>query len=209
MIHLQHGLCNGVMVSVEDVERGLDCGCTCPDCGGRFIAKQGAERVWHFAHSDAKEGRGCHETLLHKRAKELLKSRKVLMLPPVYRVPYSKCLYPFSSVVFDEVEVEVQVGNGRADAVGWIGDMCLAVEFYVTHKVTAERIYEYRDLQVAAVEIDLVPERCLDDSIIASFLEGAAADRRWICNKHIDSIRVGSGGYVLHSCKIRNTYYSY
>jgi hypothetical protein len=74
----------------------------------------------------------------------------------------------------------------------------------VTHKVSKERINEYRELHQAAVEIDLVAGKDLDDSIISS-LEGVSSGRRWICNRHIES----SHSRRLHSLKLRRAYYSY
>lgn len=38
------------MVHVEDSRRGLSGGLLCPFCGAEVMARQGAEKSWHFAH---------------------------------------------------------------------------------------------------------------------------------------------------------------
>lgn len=75
------------IVLIEDIgeeERGLNCDCTCPSCGGEFIAKLGMIKRHHFAHN----GAGCDAvkaflvgmyTMLDKH----LKNKGTIFLPPV------------------------------------------------------------------------------------------------------------------------------
>lgn len=43
-------------VGVDEVERGLDCNCTCIGCGMDLVSKQGENNIHHFAHyKDANE----------------------------------------------------------------------------------------------------------------------------------------------------------
>lgn len=48
----------GEMVSVDEVPSGLDCGCKCPSCDGRLVARKGPKNVHHFGHHD-KSQEGC------------------------------------------------------------------------------------------------------------------------------------------------------
>lgn len=41
---------DGNLVHVEDSRRGLSGGLLCPFCGAEVMARQGAEKSWHFAH---------------------------------------------------------------------------------------------------------------------------------------------------------------
>jgi hypothetical protein len=118
MVKLLYGFREGKFLSVHEVQRGLDCGCICPSCGSRLVAKKGLDHSEHFSHFDQQGSIGCLETLLHQRAKQLLMVEKKIMLPPVYRVP-GECLFPFKLVHFKKVEIEIELGNGRADAIGW------------------------------------------------------------------------------------------
>lgn len=38
------------IVNIEDVERGKECGCTCPACEKPLVAKKGPKKMHHFAH---------------------------------------------------------------------------------------------------------------------------------------------------------------
>lgn len=40
----------GEIVSIDDVERGLRCGCHCPSCEARLVARKGEENAHNFAH---------------------------------------------------------------------------------------------------------------------------------------------------------------
>lgn len=38
------------LVYIDDVAKGLNCNCVCPECKEKLIAKKGKERQPHFAH---------------------------------------------------------------------------------------------------------------------------------------------------------------
>jgi len=42
----------GAIVSVDQVDRGLQCGCRCPSCNGRLVARKGVKNEHCFAHYD-------------------------------------------------------------------------------------------------------------------------------------------------------------
>ena len=72
------GLKEDLLLEVENVPRGLDCGCVCPDpeCGRPLVARKGDCRAWHFAHLGDTESQDivCRggETALHRFAKQYL-----------------------------------------------------------------------------------------------------------------------------------------
>lgn len=82
---------------VDEVDRGLACGCICPACRGPVVARQGEERIHHFAHHDRRECRLALESSLFGMLAHLLPSVKLAvpgagdvqrLLPmraPVYR----------------------------------------------------------------------------------------------------------------------------
>lgn len=39
------------LTDVADVAQGQNCGCICPSCKARLVAKHGHVKVWHFAHA--------------------------------------------------------------------------------------------------------------------------------------------------------------
>ena len=62
---------NNILVHVDDVETGLKCNCTCPNCHAPLLAKNnGKVRQHHFAHADGHECEGAYESMLHLLAKK-------------------------------------------------------------------------------------------------------------------------------------------
>ncbi|MDF3982182.1 competence protein CoiA family protein [Luteibacter sp. PPL554] len=39
-----------LFVAIDAVPPGMQCGCVCPSCHARLVARQGQQRTWHFAH---------------------------------------------------------------------------------------------------------------------------------------------------------------
>ncbi len=73
----------GISRDVDEVERGLACGCTCPACAGRVIARQGDVRIHHFAHEDRRECRQALEASIFGMMVRVLREPKgQLRLPP-------------------------------------------------------------------------------------------------------------------------------
>lgn len=79
------GLRDGRLQFVSEVPLGLECGCTCPECGDRLIARNrdfdGRRRVRHFQHARTSSCPGSIETAVHRMAKEVLASAEALVLP--------------------------------------------------------------------------------------------------------------------------------
>jgi hypothetical protein len=72
---------DGRVVSVNEVERGQACGCTCPACRRPLIARQGEVRVWHFAHATGADCEGGAESALHLAAKTAIERAGGITLP--------------------------------------------------------------------------------------------------------------------------------
>lgn len=72
---------HGVLVTANQVERGLKCNCLCPGCGEHLIAKQGTKNVAHFAHSSGGECAAGYESSIHLAIKNIIQKSKSLSLP--------------------------------------------------------------------------------------------------------------------------------
>ena len=78
---------NGKIVVIDDLtyeEKGLNCRCVCPNCGGEFEARLGNIRIHHFAHSKG----GCDEETailngLYKLFKQYLDEKNYLFIPAI------------------------------------------------------------------------------------------------------------------------------
>ncbi len=74
---------HGNIASIEEVENGAACACTCPSCSAPLIARQSktGKTVWHFAHA---KGYGCSEAFessLHLGVKRIIEDAGWLELP--------------------------------------------------------------------------------------------------------------------------------
>lgn len=149
---------NGVLITIHDLdketERGLKCGCECPNCKAPFEARMGEERIWHFAHS----GTPCNQTVsfvncIYEMTYDAITSVSRIVLPPLFGRYNCYSDYPenwcavYDSIKRDGYEVVFPVeeytvtkaeyekdGNGMTKAI-LLNDGDLAL------KVTAQKEY--------------------------------------------------------------------
>jgi hypothetical protein len=101
---------NGKMIFIDDLsesERGLNCGCLCPVCNDKFIARMGETNVHHFAHSNE----GCSEILtyttgLYLMLKQMFDEGCTFYIPALV-AGYDICTY--TTVTPDTVEQYVKI----------------------------------------------------------------------------------------------------
>ncbi|MBB1350863.1 MULTISPECIES: hypothetical protein [unclassified Pseudoalteromonas] len=142
------------ITSIDDVQRGLKCNCTCVDCGAQLIAKKGAIQANHFAHApDDQKAKHCkwsYETELHLLAKEVLNNNKKLTIPIGNFDPYSFTL------IFDNVDIETPIDNSRRipDVIGYSKGEQILIEIAVSHFCGTDKISEYKRLNKNAIEFD-------------------------------------------------------
>tara|TARA_B100001059_G_C17784669_1_gene556349 strand:- start:197 stop:1624 length:1428 start_codon:yes stop_codon:yes gene_type:complete len=142
------------ITSIDDVQRGLKCNCTCVDCGSQLIAKKGAVQANHFAHApDDQKAKHCkwsYETELHLLAKEVLNNNKKLTIPIGNFDPYNFTL------IFDNVDIETPIDNSKRipDVIGYLRGEQILIEIAVSHFCGTEKTSEYRRLNKNAIEFD-------------------------------------------------------
>ena len=102
---LRYAIKNSNLISIDEVEKGLACDCTCPACGSTLIARKGDIKVHHFAHYKADECNRCVETSLHLLAKEILMEELVIKLPALY-LDFGKQTYKKKELIFEEKSFE-------------------------------------------------------------------------------------------------------
>jgi hypothetical protein len=155
-------------MEVGQVKRGLACECRCPGCGESLLARKGEVKAQHFAHSSGAECATGAETSLHLAAKQLVKERLWIQLPPVEVTATRddpqcglfqahKTFGAGGEWRFDDVVLEMTVGNIRPDAVGFAASVGHAVEIRVTHKVDEEKQSHLVSLGMPAIEVNLAP----------------------------------------------------
>lgn len=181
------------LVHVDDVPKGLKCGCSCPHCGAKLYAKNGGTiREHHFAHEHGAECEGAYESSMHRLAKEILQSTGCIMLPE--SEDNSK---PSGLVKIHNIEIEKwddQYGI-RPDAEGILDNgKRLLIEFFFSHKVDGKKRNIILDNNLMCVEIDINYHE-LDREELKRFLTDSTDDREWVKPKAVPVNPGGSGGY--------------
>lgn len=146
------------LVSIDDVEKGVQCGCTCPYCGEKLVAKKGNIKSHHFAHISGSNCAYGYETSLHRLAKEMIEELNYIILPSVEigRGMHDEILlYPSCKIKIDCVELEKKYNKIRPDILLRCGNKVLAIEVYVSHKVDFEKLQKVQKDNLSMIEIDL------------------------------------------------------
>lgn len=185
---------DGLIVSIDEVQRGLACACTCPGCRSPLIARQGEVRAWHFAHSHGVDCPWAAESALHLAAKEIIRRRRGMALPS-FTVSDRVVLedgrsgegcetLPEAWMDFDQVTLEEQTGEMRGDVMARMGDYALIVEIAVTHFVDETKLEKIKALGLPVIEIQIDPQLretwtwdALEEMVIES-----TSDKTWLFN---------------------------
>ena len=156
---------DAVLRHIDEVGNGLACGCICPACGSRLVAKQGKTTIHHFAHVGGSDCVGGVETALHLAAKKIISKERRMVLPSVEvqaevkdlsgRSHTSKQSIPPKAVSFDKVCEEVPLDGIIPDIIAYAGNKMLLVEVAVNHYADEKKIALLQERGLAAVEIDL------------------------------------------------------
>lgn len=159
-------IADGQVVSPEEVPRGLACDCVCPGCQHPVQAKHGTERVWHFAHAKASECVGAYDKSVHEAAKQMLRTRKELPLPPLIvtvqatdafgrRLEESATVFEAKHVALETCRANQVVVDVTPDLVGTLRDRQILIAVTVFHRLMPEKQERLVKTGLAVLEIDL------------------------------------------------------
>lgn len=144
-----------LIVTVQDVERGLACECRCIECGEALIARKGGHRLHHFSHISQKES--CEvqpESFVHRYAKQVLMESLGVQLPP-FPGHNPEAIDGTSWWDFESIQEEVWMGDFRPDLVAQLSDGPLLIEVACTSFVDEEKQVRIERAGIRTVEIDL------------------------------------------------------
>ncbi len=173
-IQITHGLKEGELVSIADVERGLKCNCTCSKCGKPLVAKKGEVKDHHFAHSVDSDCTG--ETLKHYFAKQEIAEKKYLNLPHPTK-------YVYSLTDFKTVELEKRIGDSQyiADVICTTANgKQLVIEIVVTHDLDNDKRNYLITNEVTTLKIDVNDWDYQAQRLNEYMLQG---NNNWVYNK--------------------------
>lgn len=192
-----YGLKNGVIVSIDQVDRGLACGCICPNCKSTFIARKGSN-THHFSHYKSPDCGWTGETIIHKFAKEIISNSKKIKLPKVYWKHKSKIIiYHSRTIKIDNVRYEKKYSDIRPDIIIESQGRELLVEIKVTHGIDYDKYQKIKRLNISCFEIDVKNlvnwlfdknDYFLKDEIFKNELLSGIEQKYWIYNTKKDRI---------------------
>lgn len=210
-LKLAYGLREERLLHITEVANGLACGCTCPGCGARLVARnQGTRKVAHFAHYQAPECAHGLQTALHLAAKDIISRHRQFALPGAtgtfafteafwatftFDAAYYESCIPGDVGVSDEyaipsryldverVTLERKTHDIVPDIILYTSTGELLVEVAVTHFVDEEKRAKIKRLGISCLEIDLSKlDRTVDFEQLEKLLIHGLEEKRWIVN---------------------------
>ncbi|QDE39809.1 hypothetical protein FIV34_11620 [Luteibacter pinisoli] len=81
-----------MLVGIDAVPPGMQCGCVCPSCHAHLLARQGQQRTWHFAHAPRSDQQAIDNMCefswavsVRLMARQVLGSLRTIQLPaPIF-----------------------------------------------------------------------------------------------------------------------------
>lgn len=205
-LRLSFGVREGKLLHVSEVSRGLACNCVCPACGDRLVARQGPIREHHFAHAARRDCRTAIETALHVAAKEILASRKEIVLPSV-QIQFrhrSRTIAEEQRYQLASVALERRLTDIVPDVIAHVGNRPLLIEVRVTHGIEVQKLARIQSLDLSTVEIDLAAApRDLPWKDLEELVVGPGTHKRWIHNAFAERQR----RRMLTDATVRETIY--
>lgn len=176
---------NGSPKHVSEVPNGLACGCACPSCGATLMAKHGQKKAHHFAHYDKEACNYKGETAIHLAAKEIIKSRGCIVLPPPLFVGGEPKRYDFDFVV-----LEARYNDFIPDVLAEIDERVFIIEIAVTHFVDAAKKAKIAASGAfAAIEINLQHQRHLSRADLEKAVIESTIGKQWLYSAETEAIR--------------------
>lgn len=165
-----YGRRDGRLIHVLDLdeahERGLQCGCVCPECGRQLQAHLGVQKAWHFQHHV--EDANCNPkpmTLLHAFVRDELARRRTLEVPAVVmyceldvlgQVVPEFLQIPAEKFFFTGSKAEARGEGVQPDVVFTRENTgTLALEVRYSHAVDADKLQRLHRSYGMAVEFDV------------------------------------------------------
>ena len=154
------------LVSPNDVERGRACNCVCPGCKEAVLAKQGTERVWHFAHAESEKCAQGYEASIHELAKQMLRQRMEILLPSLIataseldaygrRMEEHEPVLQSRLVKLDDCKTGGNLNGILVDAIGILKGHQLLIEITVFHRLMPDKKARLVDTKIPCMQINL------------------------------------------------------
>ncbi|MDL2273199.1 topoisomerase DNA-binding C4 zinc finger domain-containing protein [Oscillospiraceae bacterium OttesenSCG-928-G22] len=213
-LNLVYALKDEALVHISEVESGLRCGCICPSCNARLVARKGAKVIHHFAHHQSDSCQHGYETSLHMAAKEIIANAKRLWLPAVYLNFDSgrskEMLSEASEVEIEDVKLENAIDDIIPDIIVTASGKSFIIEIYVTHTVDDIKLAKIKRMNLSTLEIDLSKKDALiTKDELRNVVLNETPDKQWRYNafeelwkkrflQACEQREIVARGYALH-----------
>lgn len=167
----------GRLVHVDSVPNGLMCGCVCPRCRERLVARHGNIKEHGFAHHSENRGANldiCYRVVMYKLAEQILQTRKKIHAPSYYGI------FKARDIEFADVQTDSRYEreDKQPDVVATTTDgKQFLIEFIFKYKVQHKQAIDYSNL--TCIEVDLSSQSL---ESLEHFLLFSDEDKRWVNN---------------------------
>lgn len=216
------------LVHIDSVKNGLECGCICPGCKEKLVAKNdGKVREHHFAHVSGNDCGTGYQTIRHIWGKEILFENRTMPIAINGKKGFIKAEAIGMEVKLTDLNIVPDVFAKVVQPCNYLGiqlpvEIPLIAEILVTHKVDDEKVEIIRKAGVPAVEIDLSKSMAttkeelikdisnqdnwniINDKVGARFMAGVQSYVNGLINAYRSSC--GYSGYTTYS-RPRRTYH--
>lgn len=169
---------DGKIVHVDEVPRGLQCGCSCPHCHEKLMARHGDVREHGFAHHSDNRGANleiCYRVTLYKLAEQIVQTKKRIYAPSYYDIFHPKHI-EFVSVKIDS---SYEREDKQPDVIATTSEgKQFMIEFTFNDKVKHKQVIDYNNLTCLEIDLSNQTLESLED-----FLLTTEDDRKWINNE--------------------------
>ena len=190
----------GRIVHVDDVPRGLKCGCVCPNCHERLVARHGDVKEHGFAHhSDTRKANLniCYQVIMYKLAEQIIQTKKRIHAPSYYGI------FKERDIEFKDVWIDSRYEreDKQPDVIAITNDnKQYLIEFVFQYKVQHKQALDYKNL--TCLEVDLSNQTL---ETLEQFILGSTKDRKWLNNEdyfnRIDETYCKAGKAVRIVCE--------
>lgn len=189
------------LVHIDSVKNGLECGCICPGCKEKLVAKNdGKVREHHFAHVSGNDCGTGYQTIRHIWGKEILFENRTMPIAINGKKGFIKAEAIGMEVKLTDLNIVPDVFAKVVQPCNYLGiqlpvEIPLIAEILVTHKVDDEKAAIIKKAGIPAIEIDLSKSTAMTKEELAKDLSN---QENWnIINDKVGAqYTAGIQGYV-------------
>jgi transposase-like protein len=152
-VKLVYGLKNEETVTIDQVDKGLSCGCVCPACKETLVAKKGKINAHHFAHYNSEDCHAGTETVLHRFCKQLISQSPTFTTPILLYPGTCNVIFEEAKIPIKNVYLEKRLGGIIPDIIIESKTKTLLVEVAVNHRVDEAKFRKMAVENIATIEI--------------------------------------------------------